>query len=104
MLAIGLLFVGMLCDWFRSRRQLQAEILILRHQLNILQRRAPSGPYLSWADRALFIWAYRRFPRILRVSGLRPSFAGIGWDLPPTGDGSPVRAVADHGSPKKYAT
>jgi hypothetical protein len=73
MLAIGLLFVGMLCDWFRSRRRLQAEILLLRHQLNILQLRAPSRPYLSWADRALFIWAYRRFPRILgAITIVRP--------------------------------
>jgi hypothetical protein len=34
MIAIGLLFVGMLCDCFKSRRRLEAEILILRHQLN----------------------------------------------------------------------
>jgi hypothetical protein len=61
MLAIGLLYVGMLGDWFRSRRRLQAEILVLRHQLNVLQRRAPRRPYLSWTDRALFIRFYRRF-------------------------------------------
>ena len=73
MLAIGLLFVGMLGDWFRSRRRSQAEILILRHQLNVLQRRAPHRPYLSWADRALFIRFYRRFPRILRaITIVRP--------------------------------
>ena len=73
MLAIGLLFVGTLCDWFRSRRRMQAEILILRHQLNVLQRRAPRRPYLSWADRALFIWFYRSFPRILgAITIVRP--------------------------------
>jgi hypothetical protein len=38
MLVIGLLFVGVLRDWFSSRRRSQAEILlILRHQLNVLQ-------------------------------------------------------------------
>jgi hypothetical protein len=31
-----------------------AEILILRHQLAILQRRQPRRPKLNWADRALF--------------------------------------------------
>jgi hypothetical protein len=36
MLVVGMLFVGVLRDWFKSRRRLQAEILILRHQLNIL--------------------------------------------------------------------
>ncbi len=34
MIAIGLLFVRILCDCFKSRRRLEAEILILRHQLN----------------------------------------------------------------------
>jgi hypothetical protein len=33
MIAIGLLFVRMLCDCFRPRQQLEAEILVLRHQL-----------------------------------------------------------------------
>jgi hypothetical protein len=32
MIAIGLLFVRMLCDCFKSRRRLEAEILMLRHQ------------------------------------------------------------------------
>jgi len=35
MIAIGLLFVRMLCDCFRPRQQLEAEILVLRHQLNV---------------------------------------------------------------------
>jgi hypothetical protein len=35
--AIAFLFVRMLCDCFKPRRRLEAEILALRHQLNILQ-------------------------------------------------------------------
>ena len=41
MIAIGLLFVRMLCDCFKSRQRLEAEILVLRHQLNVLQQRTP---------------------------------------------------------------
>jgi hypothetical protein len=49
----------------KLRQRLEAEILVLRHQLNILQQRAPRRLHVRWADRALFIWLYRRFPRIL---------------------------------------
>src|SRR6266511_1050802 len=73
MIAIGLLFVRMLCDCFKSRRRLEAEILVLRHQLNVLQPRVPRRMQLRWADRALFIWLYRRCPRILdAVTVVRP--------------------------------
>ncbi len=66
MIAIGLLFVRMLCDFFKPRPRLEAEILILRHQLNVLQQRTPRRRlHLRWVDRALFIWLYRRYPRIL---------------------------------------
>src|SRR5262245_64542130 len=73
MIAIGLLFVRMLCDYFKSRPQLEAEIVILRHQLNLLQQRAPRRPRLRWVDRALFIWLYRRCPGVLRaITIVRP--------------------------------
>jgi transposase InsO family protein len=74
MIAIGLLFLRVLCDRFTSPRRLEAEILVLRHQLNILQQRRPHRHlHLSWVDRALFIWLYRRCPRILEaVTIVRP--------------------------------
>ena len=73
MIAIWLLVVRMLCDCFKSRQQLEAEIVVLRHQLNILQRQAARRPHLRWADRALFIWLYRRCPRILHaITIVRP--------------------------------
>src|SRR5215471_3573319 len=74
MLSIGLLFVRMLCDFFKPRPRLEAEILILRHQLNVLQQRTPRRRlHLRWIDRALFIWLYRRYPRILdALSIVRP--------------------------------
>ena len=73
MFAIAFLFVRVLCDCFKSRRRPEAEILVLRHQLNILRLRTPRRPYLTWADRALFVWLYRGFPRILdAITILRP--------------------------------
>ena len=73
MIALGLLFLRLLCDRFKPRQQLETEILVLRHQLNILQRRAAGRPHLRWVDRALFIWLYRRCPRILNaITVVRP--------------------------------
>src|SRR3954449_9493121 len=74
MIAIAFLFVRMLCDCFTSRRRLEAETLVLRHQLNILRQHAPRRLHLRWADRALFIWLFRRCPRVLNatISIVRP--------------------------------
>jgi hypothetical protein len=73
MTAIGFLFIRMLCDRFKPRQQLEAEILVLRHQLNVLKQRAPRRPHLRWVDRALFIWLYRRCPCILSaITIVRP--------------------------------
>src|SRR5947209_14239202 len=74
MFAVGLLLVRMLCDLSKPRPRLEAEILILRHQLNVLRQRTPRRRlHLRWIDRALFIWLYRRYPRILdALSIVRP--------------------------------
>src|SRR6516162_8991612 len=73
MIALGLLFLRLLCDRFTPQQQLEAEILVLRHQLNILQHGAPGRPHLRWVDRALFIWLYRRCPSILNaITVVRP--------------------------------
>jgi hypothetical protein len=44
---------------FRSRAALQAEILILRHQINILRRKSPKRVALGNIDRAVLIGLYR---------------------------------------------
>ena len=81
MFAIAFLFVRVLRDCFKSRRRLKAENLMLRHQLNVLQQRAPRRLYLTWADRALFVWLYRRFPRILdSLTIVRPETV-VRWHL-----------------------
>src|SRR5205809_3762878 len=47
-----------------------AEILILRHQLAVLQRRQPRRPKLNWADRALLATLLGVIPEAWR-QGLR---------------------------------
>src|SRR6266404_5801867 len=39
---------------FRSRASLQAEILTLRHQLNMLRRKSPQRPTFNSIDRLVF--------------------------------------------------
>ena len=47
-----------------------AEILILRHQLTVLQRHQPCRPKLTWADRALLATLLSVIPKARR-QGLR---------------------------------
>ena len=44
------LFVHILMSPFRTQARLEAEIVMLRHQLNVLRRKLPSKPRLSIAD------------------------------------------------------
>jgi hypothetical protein len=76
------LILAVLASLFKSRAKLEAEILILRQQINVLRRRAPKRPHLNNTDRFLFVWLYHWFPPSLawlRLSGRRPSFAGTRW-------------------------
>jgi transposase InsO family protein len=60
-------------SWFVPRWRLQAEILLLRHQLNVLQRSVIRRPHLTGGDRLLFVWLYRLWPGVLRsLTLLRP--------------------------------
>ena len=63
----------------QSHERLKAEIVVLRHQLNVLRRKAPKRPKLSGSDRALFVWLYRLFPSIAgAIIIIRPETV-IGW-------------------------
>ena len=50
---------------FRSRASLEAEILMLRHQLNVLRRKSPKRLTFSHFDRLIFSTLYRFAPGIV---------------------------------------
>jgi hypothetical protein len=52
---------------FRSRASLQAEILTLRHQLNVLRRKSPQRLTFSSIDRRVFAGLYRLAVRVANL-------------------------------------
>jgi putative transposase len=68
------LLITRVAAWLRLSRREEAwriaEILILRHQLAVLQRRQPCRPKLNWADRALLAILLGVIPKTRR-HGLR---------------------------------
>ena len=50
---------------FRSRASLEAEILALRQQLNVLRRKSPKRPTFSNVDRLIFAGLYQIAPHVL---------------------------------------
>jgi transposase InsO family protein len=69
---VGLLFSAIAAR-FKSRARLEAEVLVLRHQLNVLVRKVGRRPrLLSW-DRLVFVVLYRLCPQVLdSVSIIKP--------------------------------
>ena len=49
------LILRALVGLLRSKAALQAEVLVLSHQLNILRRKSPKRFVLTGADRAVFV-------------------------------------------------
>jgi len=68
------LLITQVTSWLRLSRREEAwqtaEILILPHQLAVLQRRQPRRPNLNWADRALLATLLGVIPKARR-QGLR---------------------------------
>ena len=64
------LLIMRLTEWLRLSCREEtwktAEILILRHQLAVLQRRQPRRPNLNWADRALLATLLSLIPKTRR--------------------------------------
>ena len=63
MIAFLSLLLHVVVSPFRTKARLEAEIILLRHQLNVLRQRVPSKPRLTMADRLLFVWLIGCFRR-----------------------------------------
>ena len=61
--ALALIFA----DLFKSRARVEAEIVVLRHQLNIALRKRKAPLVLTNLDRSFLIWLFRLFPSILKL-------------------------------------
>jgi hypothetical protein len=68
-----------LVSLFRSRVSLEAEILILRHQINIQRRHLPKRPAFSAMDRLIFVGLYRLVPNTNKALTIVKSDTVIRW-------------------------
>ena len=79
MIGFLVLFLHVLVSPFKTQARLEAEIVLLRHQLNVLRRRVPLKPRLTVADRLLFVWLYRLFPSVLNAVTIVQPATVIRW-------------------------
>src|SRR4030081_2435322 len=79
MIGFLILFLHVLASPFKTQARLEAEIVLLRHQLSVLRQRVPSKPRLTMADRLLFVWLYRLFPSVLNAVTIVQPETVIRW-------------------------
>jgi hypothetical protein len=91
-----------LIGFFRSRTSLEAEILVLRHQLNVLRRKSPKRPTFGNIDRLIFAGLYSLAPNLLSALAIVRPETVIRWHRAGfrcTGDGSQNRPVVVRSCP-----
>ena len=64
---------------FRTKARLDAEIILLQHQLNVLRWHVPSNHEIGVADRLVFVWFYRLFPLVLNAVTIVQPETVIRW-------------------------
>ena len=64
---------------FRSRASLEAEILFLRHQLNVLRRKSPKRMAFTDVDRLVFARLYHLAPGVLNALKIVKPETVIRW-------------------------
>jgi transposase InsO family protein len=79
MIAFLSLVLDIVVSPFKTKARLEAEIIMLRHQLNVLRRSVPSKPKLAPTDRLLFLWLYRLFPSALNAVAIVQPETIIRW-------------------------
>src|SRR5690348_9272110 len=70
---------SVLVGLFRSRAALEAENLVLRHQINVLRRTRPKRPAFGRADRLIFVGLYRLFPDVREALAIVKPETVIRW-------------------------
>src|SRR5438105_14876919 len=73
------LLCGALIGLFQSSARREAEILVLRQQINVLRRKEPKRPALNNADRLLFVWLSRLVPTTLAALAVVRPETVIRW-------------------------
>jgi hypothetical protein len=68
-----------LVSLFQSRVSLEAEILILRHQVNIQRRHQPKKLAFSAMDRVIFVWLSRLVPGTIKALAIVKPDTVIRW-------------------------
>src|SRR5262249_35772214 len=63
----------------RTRTRLHLELLALRHQLTVLQRKVPARPKLKWADRWLWVLLSQLWPDWRSVLVMVKPETVVGW-------------------------
>ena len=64
---------------FRSRAALQAEILVLRHQVNVLRRKSPKRLVFNNLDRLVFAGLYGLMPNVRNALKILQPATVIAW-------------------------
>ena len=64
---------------FRSRASLEAEILTLRHQLNVLRRKSSKRLAFNNFDRLIFARLYQVAPRVVSTLAIAEPETVIRW-------------------------
>src|ERR1700674_201669 len=87
--ALSLIWTA-LVGLFRSPASLAAEILVLRHQINIPRRHSPKRQTFSVWDRLIFAGLYRSSPTVLNATAIvKPETVIKGRSLPASFSVSP---------------
>ena len=79
MLDLCRLIAGIVTDLLRSRTALEAELLVLRQQINVLRRTAPKGLRFSTIDRLVLATACRSFPKAYNALAIVRPDTVIRW-------------------------
>src|SRR5713226_6470622 len=64
---------------FKSSARLEAENIVLRHQLNVLRRMVSSRTRVGPFDRLTFVWLYRLFPSVLTAIAIVKPATVVRW-------------------------